>query len=632
MPPRDPVARTSEDPTPSRLAQLRALFPDAFADGTLDWDKLKAAVGDAGPTGAERFQFTWAGRSDAVACLQTPTRATLLPCEAESVDFAATKNLFVEGDNLEVLKLLYKPYHGRVKLIYIDPPYNTGQDFIYPDDFTDTLANYLALTRQADDAGNLLRSNPDTSGRYHSDWLSMMYPRLFLARQLLRDDGVIFVSIDDHEVHHLRMLMNEVFGEENFVATIAWQKKDSPSNDAKGFSTTHEYLMAFQRSEAFRRNLLPRTEEQLGNYKNPDNDPRGPWTRTTLYRKEVRKERIFTLVNPKGRTISPPPGTSWRVDQAGFEEYTKDDRIWWGSTGDGDLPFLKRFLTEVAEGTVPTSWWEYEFAGSNRNATVELREIFQREIPFDTPKPVLLLRRLLQVATNPDSSDLVLDFFAGSGTTAQAVLELNRADGGNRRFILVQLPEPTGNKKFPTIAEIGKERIRRVIANLKKETGNILRGGGERRSDAGGPGVQGVQAGGVALRELVRGRGADAGGVPEAVAVRHRKPAAGRVDAGGPAVGGRDQGGVRPQQRPDADRRPVRAGVGGDRPGEGPALPGMLRGEAAGGHHEAARADDERPVRGAGRGPRRHAGVQPRAAVQAEDDMNRLRTWRPKMP
>jgi adenine-specific DNA-methyltransferase len=471
----EPVALMSADPTADRLAALRKLFPECWADGAVDFDKLRAALGDAVAAGPERFTFSWNGRADAAALLRTPSRATLVPKPDQSVNWDATRNLFVEGDNLEVLKLLYKGYAGRVKLIYIDPPYNTGQDFVYPDDFADPLAVYLKLTGQADDAGKLLTGNPETSGRYHSAWLSMMYPRLFLARQFLRDDGVICVSIDDHEVHHLRLLMNEVFGEENFVAAIAWQKEDAPSSDAKGLSVTHEYILLFQKSEEFKRNLLPRTEEQLGNYKNPDNDPRGVWIRTNIVRWEVRKDRVFELVNPKGRTVTPPPGTSWRFDRPTFENYEKDNKVWWGSDGDGDLPFLKRFLTEVAEGVVPTSWWEYEFAGSNRNATVEVRKLFEREIPFDTPKPTRLISRLLQITTSPASQDLVLDFFAGSCTAAHAVLELNREDGGDRRFVMVQLPEPTENKQYPTIAEIGKERIRRVIRELAGEPGNLTR-------------------------------------------------------------------------------------------------------------------------------------------------------------
>ena len=471
---REKVADTSGDVLETQIAKLRVLFPEVFVEGKIDFDKLKATLGGASESGPGRFSFSWAGKDDALNLLQTPSRATLIPCQDESVNFDATGNAFIEGDNLEVLKLLFKPYFGRVKLIYIDPPYNTGQDFVYPDNYADPLKTYLQLTGQTDEQGNLLTSNPETSGRYHSTWLSMMYPRLFLARQLLSEDGVISVSIDDHEVHHLRMLMNEIFGEENFVATIAWQKKDSPSNDAKGISTTHEYVIIYQRSEEFKRKLLPRTEEQLRNYKNPDNDPRGEWTRTTLYRKEVRKDRCFELTNPSGRQIPPPPGTSWRVDPDTFAKCTQENRIWWGSDGDGDLPFLKRFLTEVADGIVPSSWWEYEFAGSNRNATVELRSLLKRKIPFDTPKPPLLVRRLLQIATSSDALDIVLDFFAGSGTTAQAVLDLNHEDGGSRRFILVQLQEPTGNKDYATIADIGKERIRRVITKLKADADGKL--------------------------------------------------------------------------------------------------------------------------------------------------------------
>ena len=241
---REHVAIASADPTAGRAAQLRALFPDVFADGKLDMAKLRAALGDAVAGEGEGYKFSWEGRTDAVEILRTPTRATLLPAPEESINFDTTKNLYIEGDNLEVLKLLYKPYAGRVKLIYIDPPYNTGNDFIYPDDFRDTLSNYLKQTKQTDDAGKLLRSNPETSGRYHSDWLSMMYPRLFMARQLLRDNGVIFVSIDDHEVFHLRMLMNEVFGEESFVAEIVWQKKYAVSNDDPGIGVMHEYILA----------------------------------------------------------------------------------------------------------------------------------------------------------------------------------------------------------------------------------------------------------------------------------------------------------------------------------------------------------------------------------------------------
>lgn len=473
---KETVASTSGDVLEAQVAKLKSLFPECVAEGKVDFDKLRATLGGAAESGPGRFTFSWAGKDDAVGLLQTPSRGTLIPCPDESVNFDATGNAFIEGDNLEVLKLLFKPYFGKVKLIYIDPPYNTGNDFVYPDNFADPLKNYLIQTGQMDDDGNLATSKIDRVGRVHSGWLSMMYPRLFLARQLLREDGVICVSIDDNEVHHLRMLLNEVFGEENFIATIAWQKKDTPSNDAKGLSTTHEYVVLYQRSEDFNRNLLPRTKDQLGNYKNPDNDPRGDWIRSTLIRKEVRKDRVFPVPNPTGRMLPPPPGTSWRFDDLGtYQQYVRDNRIWWGADSDGELPFLKRFLTEVAEGVVPITWWEYEFAGSNRNAKVELRALFDREAPFDTPKPTQLIKRLLQIGTDSTHPDLVLDFFAGSGTTAHAVMDLNHEDGGNRQFILVQLPEATGGKDYATIADIAKDRVRRVATKLAGETGDMTR-------------------------------------------------------------------------------------------------------------------------------------------------------------
>ena len=290
-----------------------------------------------------------------------------------------------------------------------------------------------------------------------------MYPRLFLAKNLLREDGVMLVSIDDNEVHNLRLLMNEVFGEENYYCTFAWQKKDTPSNDAQGVSVTHEYVVAYVRSAAFSRRLIPRTEEQLRNYKNPTNDPRGPWIRTALTRKEYVERDYYPIKNPQGRDVLPPAGTSWRVSRQTLQRLIKEDRIWWGKDNDGDMPFAKRFLSEVQEGVVPVTWWDYEFAGSNRNAKMELRDLFD-DPPFDTPKPSKLLYQLLAISTSED--DIVLDFFAGSCTTAHATLKLNADDGGGRRFIMVQLPEPTGRRDFATIADIGKERVRRVINKL----------------------------------------------------------------------------------------------------------------------------------------------------------------------
>jgi adenine-specific DNA-methyltransferase len=454
-----------------RLNDLKSTFPDAFSEGKVDFEKLRAALGDLVDDAPERYTFSWAGKRDAIRLLQTPTRATLVPAPEESVDFEGTHNLFIEGDNLEVLKLLYKPYFGRVKMIYIDPPYNTGNDFIYPDDYRDPLSQYLELTGQQDAEGNLLTSNPETSGRYHSVWLSMMYPRLFLSRQLLREDGAIFISVDDHEVHNLRMLMNEVFGEENFVADIIWQKKYSPQNDAKWLSDMHDYIMLYARNKDVWRPIpLPRTREQDAAYKNPDNDKRGPWKATDSTSNKTREQRpnlYYPMINPiTGEHVYPPGTRVWAVSKDLYEEMEKDERIWWGENGSNSVPAFKTFLSEVKQGRVPTTLWTYKEVGHNQLGRQELNELLGNS-GFDTPKPASLLRRILQISTSPFDSDLVVDFFAGSATTAQAVFEQNRDDDGNRKFILIQLPEPTNNSEFPTIANIGKERIRRVVAKLQ---------------------------------------------------------------------------------------------------------------------------------------------------------------------
>lgn len=449
--------------------RLRQALPQIFSEGKVDLEKLQSCLAESIDERQERYSFTWAGKRQSILELQKPTWGTLVPAKGESINFDTTENVFIEGENLEVLRLLYKSYFGRVKMIYIDPPYNTGSEFVYPDNFADPKDAYLRVTGQKDAEGNLLTSNPESSGRYHSAWLSMMYPRLFLARQLLRDDGVIFVSIDDHEVHNLRLLMNEIFGEENYLTTIAWQRRDTPANDVQGYSTYHEYALCYAKQiEMVTVGLVPRTQEQINIYKNPDNDPRGVWTRNALTRPGSSEKDCYPIKNPKGRLIYPPKGTSWRVSRATLNRLTEDNRLWWGSTGDGDMPFQKRFLSEVKDGVVPTTWWDYKFAGSMRNAKTELREIFADDPPFDYPKPSSLIQRMVEISTAKSDGDIILDFFAGSGTTAQAVLELNAKDGGNRQFLLVQLPEPLSRKDFSTIAEVTKERIRRVSETIVK--------------------------------------------------------------------------------------------------------------------------------------------------------------------
>lgn len=456
----------SGDLIEAQIANLRNVFPEIVVEGKIDFDKLRTTLGAAAESGPGRFHFDWAGKNDAVALLQTPSRGTLVPCPDQSVNFDATGNIFIEGDNLEVLKLLFKPYFGRVKLIYIDPPYNTGQDFVYPDNYADPLKSYLQLTGQVDSEGNLLTSNPETSGRYHSAWLSMMYPRLFLARQLLRDDGVIFVSIDDHEVHHLRLVMNEIFGEESFLACFVWQRRQvSDNRNLNNVSTDHEYVLAYAHGGG----VLTGTAKDLTKYSNPDDDPRGPWMSdnlTGLANREQRPNLHYDLVNP-ATGASYPPSTSrgWAYDQESMARLIAEGRIIWPAKEDG-RPRLKRFLNEIRSQF--TGFSSIQDFGYTTDGTHTIEELFGEKL-ISFPKPVALPKKLCEQATSSDGDDIVLDFFAGSCTTAQAVLELNRADRGNRRFICVQLPEPTNHKQFGTIAEIGKERIRRVITKMMQD-------------------------------------------------------------------------------------------------------------------------------------------------------------------
>ena len=458
------------------IQKLKAIFPEVFNEDKVDFEKLEAVLGEYKDNGTERYNFSWPGKSNAIRIAQTPSTGTLRPCKEESKNWDETQNLYIEGDNLEVLKLLQKSYYGKVKMIYIDPPYNTGNDFVYKDDFKDNIENYLAVTGQKDKDGKKTTTNTESNGRYHSNWLNMMYPRLKLARNLLKDDGVIFISIDENEVHNLRKVCDEIFGEENLVEEIIWEKKFAPQNDAKYFSLNHEQILCYAKiKDKFRRNLLPMTEEQIGRYKNIDNDPRGPWQSDNLTVATYSASYDFPITTPSGKIINPPHGRCWRTSKEKFEELLKDNRIWFGESGE-NTPRIKRFLSEVQQGRVPISLWGYSEVGHTQEASKEVKEIFEDKKFFDYPKPVKLLYRINYIAT--DKQDIILDFFSGSCTTAHAILKLNSEDAGKRKFIMVQLPEVLDAKSeaykygYRTICEIGKERIRRAGEKIKQENKN----------------------------------------------------------------------------------------------------------------------------------------------------------------
>lgn len=462
----------SVDLVAHNIEQLKALFPELITEGSngvaVNVDVLKALVGDQTATDVEeKYGLNWHGKRRARQLALSPSTGTLRPCLSESVNWETTKNLMIEGDNLEVLKLLQKSYAGKVKLIYIDPPYNTGNDFVYPDNFQDNIKNYLELTGQIE-SGRKISSSTDSSGRFHTDWLNMIYPRLRLARSLLHSDGVIFVSIGDDEVHHLRDVMDEVFGAENFVATVIWEKADSPRNTARQFSEDHDFLLVYSAKPEWAPSRLPRTDEANSIYSNPDNDVRGEWIPGDPFANKPYSKGQYTIAGPTGRQFAPPPGRYWRVSEDKLRELDSDGRVWWGPTKEA-RPSIKRYLSEVADLT-PRTLWKKEDVGSNRTSKNELRTLFPTTESFDTPKPTKLVERMLRLATNADEEDIVLDFFAGSGTTGHAVYNLNVEDGGNRRFILVQLPEPLEKQsdQLATIADVTRERLRRAGESLRQ--------------------------------------------------------------------------------------------------------------------------------------------------------------------
>ena len=477
----DKVTMTTPDGVAENIEKLAALSPAAVTemrgeDGTLrkgiDFEKLRQLLSRDIVEGGERYEFSWVGKKAAMAEAARPTTETLRPVKADSRNWDTTENLYIEGDNLAALKILQESYLGKVKMIYIDPPYNTGNDFIYKDNTTHTQYEEDSQMGMFDDDDNHLFKNIDTNGRFHSDWCSMMYTRLRIARNFLTDNGAIFISIDDHENDNIKKLCNEVFGEHNFVACVVWQRNYAPISLKKFFSESHEYCFVYAKNiNSFEMNLLPRTEKQNKDYTNPDNDPRGVWKVGNLTVGPAVEKQVYEITGPTGKKFLPPSGYCWRFTQERFAELRKDNRIWFGSDGNGS-PVPKLFLTEVQNGVTPMTLWTFDEAGHNQIATRELRDIFGKSI-FTSPKPTKYILRYLQIGSNAD--DIILDFFSGSATTAHAVMQLNAEDGGHRKFIMVQLPEPCDEKSeaykagYKNICEIGKERIRRAGDKIKAE-------------------------------------------------------------------------------------------------------------------------------------------------------------------
>lgn len=463
---------STEEIAKQRRCELLKLFPEVRSEGNkIDFDRLRLVLGEQVDFGKERYFMNWPGKADCFKAIQRPSLGTLLPVHAESVNFDKTESLIIEGDNLEVLKLLQKSYQGKIKMIYIDPPYNTGNDFIYPDNYSENLQTYLEYTGQVDSGGHRFSNNTETDGRFHSKWLNMMYPRIFLARNLLTEDGVMFVSIDDHESHNLRRICDEVFGESNFICTFTWEKRYSPPPDTKDVGYVHENILLYRKSDSYRMGLLPTTQDQQDRYKNPDNDPRGPWKPmdyTCRYTKDERPNLYYEITNPNTKSHVLPKDTRvWAFSHDVHLSNVSEKRIWWGRDGKAKVPALKNFLSDIRQGMMPMTLLKQSAVGNTDEATKELRQLIP-DLKY-TPKPVRLIKHLAAIA-NLSSNDYVLDFFAGSGTTAHAVLDLNRTDGGNRKFILIQLPEPTEREDFNTISDITMERVRRVIQRDGRKT------------------------------------------------------------------------------------------------------------------------------------------------------------------
>ncbi len=478
----DPETRSS-DILAENLDRLKTLFPEVFTEGKVNFDALRQLLGDALDDGEEKYGLNWHGKRRARQLALTPSTGTLRPCPEDSVDWDTTRNLMIEGDNLEVLKLLQKSYAGKVKLIYIDPPYNTGKDFVYPDDYRDNIRNYLRLTGQTDDANRKLSSNVESSGRFHTDWLNMMYPRIKVAQTLLREDGIFVASISDSEIHNLRSCLDEIFGNDNFLACILWNSTKSVTNTALA-SVSHTYNLVYARQlEYFTRNRSHfRLPESGEGFSNPDHDPRGAWKADPFQVGGERPNQLYPIENPNtGKIHYPNPGSSWKNQLSVFEQLLADDRIIFGASGQAG-PQRKRFSSEATQrGRVISTWWSD--VDTTTNAT-RLMKVLMGDSVFDNPKPVSLMQRFIQLGVHDPNQSIVMDFFSGSGTIGHAVIEQNASDAGARRYILVQLPEPldqnnraqqlatgycTSLRKPHNIAELTKERLRRAAAKIRNE-------------------------------------------------------------------------------------------------------------------------------------------------------------------
>ena len=449
----------------------------------IDFDMLKQELSKVIVEGKqERYQMNWPGKKEAILEANSPINKTLRPCREESVDFDKTENLYIEGDNLDVLKLLQETYLNKVKMIYIDPPYNTGNDsFVYPDNFAMDGDEFSEASGQYDEDGNMnydIRKNGESNGKFHSDWLNMMYPRLKLAKDLLSDEGVIFISIDDNELHDLRKMCDEVFGERSFVATFIWEKRLTREN-RRTISVRHDYIVTYAKNGYNVSNsigLLPMDQSAIERYKNPDEDYRGIWTSVPAIAQAGHgtKNQFYTLITPSGREIDPPSGSCWRYTKEKMEQAIKDNRIWFGGNGNG-VPRIKKFLNEGKQGLTPETMWMATNVGTNDSAKRELTNLFDGYAVFETPKPIDLIKQMVQINLSDDKADIIMDFFSGSATTAHAVMQLNAEDEGNRKFIMVQIPEPCDEKSeayragYKNICEIGKERIRRAGEKIKEE-------------------------------------------------------------------------------------------------------------------------------------------------------------------